>query len=656
MITLTGARGALRQADSARGDAITVGGGGNLSQDSMLWRHRPQGTGERPVKTIGIIAVLAAGPVFAQDIVLDDIVVSANFEDTEAGRTGASVIVVTEEGLHATADVRVIDYLNTLPGVNVTTRGGLGGQSGITLRGASQNYVAVIVDGINVTDPSGTQVSYDFGQLTTAGVSRIEVLKGSQSALYGSSAVGGVINITTKRATEDGTVQTIEAEGGSFKTARLSYSVAHKAGPLAVAATIARVQTDGFSAADAADGNTEADGFASTRLSFNADYTLQSGMKIGASGFVENSTGDYDEGFPLGDGTPDETQARKERGLRLFTEFTTGAVDNSISASIFDLTRRYRDSDAFGANDNTYQGTRHALAYQGGVDLGAGRLVFGLDSETEDYAQNGNFGALSATSRTTGAYAEFSTALGDRTDVTATLRHDDHSRFGGQTTGRVTLAYRATDDVTLRAQAGTGYRAPSNFELFSFYGDTSLTPESSRTLDVSVEKTFGDKGFVQATAFLLQVDNLIDFSDMGTPADFNDDGYAQVPGTSRRSGVELQGEYAVSDTFTLGANYTYTESSSNASSAWAGVPRHDLGISISAQLAPALTGMLQVQYVADRPTLPDYTVANVTLTYDLGQDRAAYLRVENLFNEQYQQVAGYGTSDRAIYAGLRASF
>jgi vitamin B12 transporter len=608
------------------------------------------------VKTISILALMVAGPAFAQDIALDDIVVSANFEETEVGRTGASVIVVTEEGLQETAEVRVIDYLNTLPGVNVTTRGSLGGQSGITVRGASQNYVAVLVDGIDVTDPSGTQVSYDFGQLTTAGVSRIEVLKGSQSALYGSRAVGGVINITTKRATEDGTFQTVEAEAGSYRTARLSYSVAHKSGPLEVAATIARVQTDGFSSADAVDGNTEADGFSSTRLSFNAAYTLQSGVKFGASGFVENNKGDYDEGFPLGDGTPDETQARKERGLRLFTEFTTGAVDSSVSASIFDLTRRYRDSTAFGANDNTYQGTRQTLAYQGGVDVGTGRLVFGLDWEAEDYAQKGNFGALDATSRTTGAYAEYSTTLGDRTDVTATLRHDDHSRFGGQTTGRVTLAYRATDDLTFRAQAGTGYRAPSNYELFSFYGDTTLTPETSRTVDFGVEKTFGDKGFIQATAFLMEVDNLIDFSDRGTPTNFNDDGYAQVPGTSRRTGVELQGEYAVSDAFTLGANYTYTESSSNASSAWAGVPRHDLGLSLSAQLAPALTGVLQVQYVADRPTLPDYTVANVTLTYDLGMDRAAYLRVENVFNEQYQQVAGYGTSDRAIYAGLRASF
>jgi len=624
------------------------------------YRYGGKTAGNRgqPVKTISIsiIAAMAAWPALAQDIALDDIIVSANFEETEAGRTGASVIVVTEEGLQETAEVRVVDYLNTLPGVNVTTRGSLGGQSGLTLRGAGQNYVAVLVDGIDVTDPSGTQVSYDFGLLTTAGVSRIEVLKGSQSALYGSSAVGGVINITTKRATEDGTFQTVEVEGGSFKTARLAYSVAHKAGPLEVAATISRVQTDGFSAADAVDGNTEADGFEATRLSFNAAYTLDTGVKFGVSGFVENNKGDFDEGFPLGDGTPDEVQARKERGLRLFTEFTTGTVDNSVSASVFDLERRYTDSGPFGANDNTYTGKRTTLAYQGGVDVGQGRLVFGLDHEAEDYAQDGNFGALSATSRTMGAYAEYSTALGDKTDVTATLRQDDHSRFGGQTTGRVTLAYRAMDDLTLRMQAGTGYRAPSNFELFSFYGDTSLTPETSRTVDVSVEKTFGDKGFVQATVFLMEVEDLIDFSNMGTPNDFNDDGYAQVPGTSRRSGVEVQGEYAVSDAFTLGANYTYTDSQTNASGAWVGVPRHDLGISLAAQLAPALTGVLQVQYVADRPDLPDYTLANVTLTYDLGQDRAVFVRVENLFNTQYQQVAGYGTSDRAIYAGLRASF
>jgi len=642
-----------------------------------------------------MLALVAALPLMAQaqDFALDEIIVTATFEDTPLSRIGSTVTVVDEADLQSAGDTRLVDYLNRLPGVSVTTRGGLGSNTGVFLRGASQNYIAVLVDGIDVTDPSSTQVSYDFGQLTTAGISRIEVLKGSQSALYGSGAVGGVISITTRKATEPGTHQYLEAEGGSYSTGLLTYSLTHKSDRIEAAVTASRVETKGFSAAEEADGNTEADGYMANKLSFNLAVTLDGGARLGASGFASHASGDYDaqyyvdpNGGPqftladqtlLGDGfTPDEVQTTNTAGLRLFGEFTTGALDHTLSVSTFQVERRYVQSEVglgdydvpsdtysstLYASDNTYTGERLSFDYQAGLDLGTGRLVFGADYARETYDQTGTYGDLATSTWVAGVFAEMAQPLGAQTDLSLAVRRDDHARFGGFTTARLALTHRAADGLTFRAQAGTGYRAPSNYELFSFYGAPDLQPEQSVNFDLGVEKVFSDKALLRATAFFLQVDDLIDFDFGSTSCPASDvtgqpGCYAQVAGASRRTGVEVEGEFALSDALLLSAAYTYTDSATNASSAWGEVARHQLALNLTADLAPAMKGTLSVLHAADRPTLPDYTVVNATMTYDLTDKTEAYLRIENLFDEQYQLVPGYGTSDRAIYVGLRAQF
>lgn len=609
-----------------------------------------------------ILALLAAtstlaAPALAQPAFeIDEIVVSANLEETEAGRTGASVTVVTEEDLRATGETRLVEFLSRLPGVTIRTTGSIGGQAGLSIRGASQNYVAVLVDGIDVTDPSRTQVAFDFGGLTTADVSRIEVLRGSQSALYGSRAVGGVINITTRRATEEGTSQTFAAEVGSYNTARLSYGFARKSGATDYALTLSHVQTDGFSAADENAGNTEADGYRADRISVTAHHELDNGAVLSFSGFVEDSEGEYDEfdfstfpALPV-DGTPDEETKAVAAGLRTAVEFSTGAVDHTVAASFYRIDRQYSTVTIFGPADYAYTGTRAKLAYQGATDLGERtRLVFGADVARERYEQRGDYGAADHSVTIAGVVAEVSHAVTDDFDLTATLRHDDHSRFGGFTTGRVSAAWRPTSDLILRAVAATGFRAPSNYELYGDYvGNPALEAEESRSFELGAEYMLPGGGSLNATAFLLEAENLIDYS-------YATYSYDQVPGVSRRKGLELSGEVPLGERAVLTGSYTLTDSDTSASS-WALVPRHEITLGLEAELADRLRGAFTVEHAADRETLPDYTVANATFTYDLGHETEAYLRIENVFDAEYQLVPGYGTSDRAFYVGLRKSF
>lgn len=592
-------------------------------------------------------AVTSAQSVFE----LDEIVFSAGLGETTLEETGATVSVVTREELEATGETRVIDYLARLPGVDVRARGPIGSLTSITIRGAGQNYVRVLVDGIDVSDVSGPQVAYDFGSLTTSDVSRIELLRGGQSAIYGSEAIGGVINITTRRAEEEGVTQFVTLEGGSFGTFRGSYGVTGDLGALDYAFTLSRTQTDGFSAADENAGNTEADGYDSNRLSFAVGYDLANGGRIGFNGFVEESEAEFDESFPIADGTPDEITYNEALGLRVYAEIPTGPIDSTFAATYYQIERDVRGSSGgFGAN-NVYIGERVGISYLGAVDLNAATtLRFGLDAERETFDQSGDFGPGAGESETVGIFGELAWSPTDRFDLSATLRHDDHSQFGGLTSGRLAASWRPADDWIIRASAAQSFRAPSLYELYGPFGLPTLEPEESRSVDLGIERRLGPDAFVRATLFYNQTENLIDFP---FP-------YAQVPGTVRRRGVELEFGAPIAAEWRLDGSYTYTEGENpplTGGNAWnLEFPEHDLSLTLTGDITERLSAALAVQSVWDRPTLGDYTVANATFTYDLGRNVDAYLRVENLLDEQYQLLSGYGTSDRAVYVGLRSQF
>ncbi|MGG7644306.1 TonB-dependent receptor plug domain-containing protein [Rhodovulum sp. YNF3179] len=597
----------------------------------------------------------AAAPAAAQEpFVLDEIVFAANLGEIEASRTGTSVTVLGEEDLDRTSESRLTDLLARQPGIGIRSQGPLGTQTGITVRGVSQNYVKVLFDGIDISDPSGPQVAYDFGRLTSFGLDRVEILRGSQSAVYGSQAVAGVVNLQTALPREDGTTHAVEVEAGSYGTFSGNFSYGVRKGDDALGFNLSHVKTDGYSAANEADGNTEADGYEATRLSVKGETALGEGVTLGFSGFVERSKGDYDE-FSIADGSPDEVSEATARGLRGFVRFETGRVEHEVAASAFTIDRTLSGSTGFGASSQDYEGGRQSLDWTASVAAGQAQLSFGADITWENYDQVSDFGfgasANGGSSRTLGAYAEWEAALSDTFDLTLSARADEHSEFGTFLTGRAAAAWRISSDVILRGAVGTGFRAPSGYELFGPYGDPSLTPEESVSADLGIEKQFGQDAFARATMFWIETDNLIDY--IGGS-------YTQVAGTTRRQGLELEGETAISDSVRLTGAYTYTDSqnpSLSSGNTWnSGFGRHQLALGLDADLSDRLTASWGLLHVADRPTLDDYTTVNATFTYDLGNATEAYMRVQNLTDEQYELVDGYGTSDRAFYVGLRASF
>ncbi len=590
------------------------------------------------------------GTAFAQQATdLGTLTLSANRgESTELARSGVTVEVVTKEDLEQSGETLLADHLARLPGVSVSSNGGIGGLTYMRIRGLSSRYVGVYIDGIDVTDTSAPQIQYDFGTLTTGGISRIEVLKGSQSALYGSEAIGGVVNITTNRATEEGLSQSVEAEYGSYDTRKLGYNLSYLGTRGSFTSSLSYIKTDGYSAADEDDGNDEADGHEATRLSFSGDYALTDTVTLGGAAFWEKSSHDYDEFGPMDGVTHDEKVEGEQYGARAFARVETGGVSHEFSAQVFETDR----TDTYEGSDTDYLGQRRGLGYEGQTELGAATLTFGADYMREEFEVLSAWGDSEGDYATFGIWAQADWHLNDKLELVTALRHDDHSEFGGKTTGRISLAYLPNPDLTLRASVGTGFRAPSPYELYSTgSGNPVLEPETSVSYELGVEQRFG-AGYLGAALFRTEITDLIDY---------NYPNYVQIDGTSWTQGVELTGGVNLSEALSLAAAYTWTDSEdAQTGDRLSRVPLHDLSLSLDADVTDAFRAGLTVQHVsgledADEP-LDDYTVANMNLRYALTDQAELYLRVENLFDEDYQVVKGYGTSDRAAYFGVRASF
>ena len=615
------------------------------------------------ISLIALCAALAA-PASAQDIELDEIVISAVKAAIERIRTGVSVSVITPETDAVPDAAQITETLSRLPGVSVSNQGPLGSPAKMRIRGADQRYIAVFVDGIRVTDPTSVQTEYDFGTLPSANIGRIEVLRGSQSALWGGSAVGGVVNISTPRPTEDGTRQTVQAEAGSYDSRSLSYGLTHKQGALETTLNLSHFYTNGFSAAAA---GTEADGAETNRASATLRYQVNGTLALGGAVFHQQGNSEYDD---YGTDAANRKQST-ETGARAFAELSLGATEHVFDVTHYRIGRDVTDWSGL----STFDGRRTTFGWQATTEVNeALTLVYGADTMLEKGAYS-NLPAGTAETRISGAFAQALWAVNGQLDISATARVDHNSDFGSFETGRVALAWRPDGATTLRAALATGYRAPSIDELYGNYPDPSypfignpgLTPEKSLSYELGVEREFGNGATVSATLFQLDVDNQISYTSCpltagwvcvpGTVSTLNN-----IPGTSVRKGVEVAANLPLGERAELGLAYAYTDAKRQTGARIGLVPRHELTLSLSGEVTDRIGAAVTVKHVADRmddfgfAAMPDYTVASAEASYKVTDGADAYLRIENLFDATYQTSSGYATAGRSAFVGLRARF
>jgi len=603
--------------------------------------------------TVAALGLMANGATAQQIINLEEVTFSVSRVPLELGRTGARVQVLTREDIEEANETEVNTVLSRLPGVTMTQRGPIGASGSVRIRGADERYFPVLINGINMSDPSQLQSQFSFAGLTSSAVSRLEVLKGSQSAIYGSNAIAGVVNLTMGEIPDEvGSETKVTTEFGSFNTRRLGLSYGQRFERGEVAFTFERALTDGFSSADENDGNTEDDGFRSTILSFRARHELTDTVAVGASAFYQDSFNEFDAGAGVGGDDPNRFGLSERYGLRGFVEFALGAVENEISIE----TSRNERADPNAPTTFTttdFQGGRTGIQYNGRVDLsGNSTLVFGAQYQRETYDAFRPGGAsFDGTIRRNALFAEYLYAPTENIDLTFALRREDDSRFGGQITGRAAFVWRPDAATVVRASAGTGFRAPSANEMFGPFGaNPNLKPEESESFDIGVSREFG--AFKADVAlFRTDIDNLIGYTT----------GYVQIAGRSRLQGVEMSGTYDISDNLSLSGAYTFTDAKDRSGNPVGNVPKHDLAVSVDWKIMEGLRNTTTLAASSERfgfggSSIPGFGVVNTNFSYDLTERAQLTFRVENIFNKQYQTVEGYGTSDRAFYLGLSSRF
>ena len=582
---------------------------------------------------------------------LEAINVTANRTPTEMSKTGSKVEQVTQGEIERKSMGSVLDYLTRLPGISTTTSGGPGTLSTIAIRGAPGKYIKTLYNGIDISDPSNTQVQTHYDHLLIGGVTGIEVLKGSQSTLYGSSAIAGVVDITTLGEVEQGVSHTVHLEGGSFGTVRGRYGFAAAQGDSRITANASGFRTDGISAAA---GQPERDGYENVTLDLAAEHRISEAFAVFGSLLYIDGEGEYDD--YMADNLFHHSLTTLAAGRFGFdADLMDGRLKNRFSAQFFEVDRKFVEDYGFGPSISSYNGKRQKFEYQGSFELSEAFLMqYGADHERQQ-AKVAGWSPLDDDSHISGVWAQATFSPLDNLYLTAGLRHDEHSRFGGFTTWRGTAAYLFGETGTrLHASAGTGFRAPSLAELYETgTGNPDLEPETSASFDIGIEQTFADgRATAGITYFLLDVDDLI-VSRWPAP-------YEQISGTTRSQGIEASFSWAATSWLDLAGSYTYTRSRVASGARNTHVPLHSIILSAALRPAEKWTIGADLKFVGDTVdstgALKDYVLLNAKVAYQVNDNAEIYLRGENLLDQDYQTVRHYGTPGIAAYAGFKAKF
>ncbi|MEP6608844.1 MAG: TonB-dependent receptor [Burkholderiaceae bacterium] len=621
----------------------------------------------------------AAGQAEPQDAItsFERVIISGSRTGSSSAEVGSTVSVITGTELEQRQIRFVSDALRAVPGIAVSRQGPVGTVTQVRIRGAEANHTVVLVDGVKINDPFTSEV--DFAHLLTAQIDRIEILRGPQSVLYGSEAIGGVISIFTQRG-DPGTQVDASAEVGSFSTRSGSAALRGAAGNFNYAISTNAFWTDGTNASRF---GSEDDGYRIETYLARARWAPSDTASLDGSLRYRDSRSRFDPqdfNFPPGptfglvvDGDRRSSGDQFDASLR--GRLTTGAIEHQLG---FARTRTETDTFADGSFSSGFAGSRTRFDYEGTWRFDASwpqALTLAAEHESQRFESRGAT-PQSAESQMrnndkTGLAAEYQLRLPTQTALTLSARRDRHQLFDDATTYRVTVAQRLGTRIKLRTSYGTGIANPTFFELFGFIAGTfdpnsALKPEKSRGFDIGADIAIADSGLLSFTYFNTDLRDEI----AGTfGATTFRSSVTNLAGQSKRRGVEIEAHYAASSQFAVGMTYSYTDSKQPDGQSEVRRPRH-IGSATITYTLPAAPASITLgvdhngrqedldfrSFSAARVTLRDYTLVRLAASYAVTRNLTLTARVENLLDQDYEEVFSYRPSGRAYYAGVQARF
>lgn len=639
--------------------------------------------------TVSSVALLASTSALAQPALdpvapADQAIVvtgTRSPDGTPAELLGSSFTLLDPAALEDRQTRVVSDILRDVPGVSISRSGGVGGFTQLRLRGTEANHTLVLIDGIEASDPFLGE--FDFATLIADDVARIEVLRGQQSATYGSDAIGGVVHyITASGADAPGLRGRIDA--GSFGTVTGAARIGGVAGGLDYTVSGAFLDTDGTPSARRGIGNRDL-ASSNHQLSGKLAYALAPNFRLMATGRysrleADTNPQDFDFTSPTYGFVVDGADSLTSRSFLGLLRAELDLLDDRWThAATIQLNDTHRASRTDGGLTSDNRGERFKAAYDTTLRFGADALAHAVtlaaDFERERFRSVAVFAPSAANDgRSTdnlGLVAEYDLRIGDRAGFGASLRHDANNRFDDATTWRVRGSYALTDALRVRAAAGSGIKNPTNYELFgfdpaSFIGNPDLKPEKSQGIEAGIDLSLADDRLTLATTLFRSVlrDEIYTIF---TPA------FVATPANretrSRQRGIELAVRALPAPGWRVDLAYTYLDAIEagaeevrrpphigSANLTWR-EPSDRFGATLTARYnGKTFDSNFTNLPLGPRVRLDEYVLVNFAADVKLAPRVELFGRIENLFDRTYEDVFTYRAPGRGAFAGIRAGF
>ncbi|MEM7610656.1 MAG: TonB-dependent receptor [Pseudomonadota bacterium] len=610
----------------------------------------------------------------------DEIIVTGALTPIEIERLGNAVTIIDRDDIERRQARYVTELLRSVPGFSVSRTGVLGAQTQVRVRGAEANHLLVLIDGVRASDPA-TSDEFRWEHLSTANIERIEVVRGPQSALWGSDAVAGVVHIITTQSART-TNGNAFVEAGNNSTLNVGVSGATGADRWALSGGIERLDTDGENVSRDGDEDDPSD-VTTAFLSGTFDATERLSLNAGVRAIDALSSFDPVDFFVTGLPT-DGDVATESSYLYVDTSAKLSARDGRDTHQ---LSLRFFDSDqqslVDGADDSSTASERVTITARSSFSLGDNVLALAIEHEATDFEQRGAVGFgdpnQDQSIDVTSVVADYQWLATEQLTVLLSGRFDSNSDFDDAANGRISASYAFSDALRLRGAIGTAQKNPSFTERFGFFpatflGNPDLEPEKSTAYEIGIDGEFVD-GTVALGLTVFQQDLTDEINGFAFDAASGLFTANNIDEDSDRSGAELTASWAATDWLNVAASYTYLDASAETAAGDDLVevrrPRHSGGLSLDLGLPGAkLTSMLTADYGGSRPdtffppfpasaetvTLGSYWLVGLTAQYRVTDSLTVYARADNITDSDYEEVFGYRTLGRNGYVGVRFNF
>lgn len=607
---------------------------------------------------LGSAFVCVQGFVNPLKAIEPDIIITANKVEVDSKKVASSVTVIDSNEIEKSKESNLLNLLRRIPGVEINQSGGAGRLSNIFIRGSNSNQVLILYNGIRLN--SSTTGAFDLSDIKTENIEKIEILRGSHSVIYGSEAIGGVVNIISKKKNFSKKLKSenfdLKVSSGSLETQNYTSTAGINRKGVSSNNSISLLDTEGISAASELRGNKENDSYRNVNFSSSNIFDLSDTTHLDLIYLYNKSEAELD-GFDFGVGPVDDPNYIQKRELNTAKVGLNTVISNIISSK---TNLKLSEESLKGLDPDTDFNNFKIFSRNYSVDSNLifnfndyFNSLFGFEYEVREGSNLSNFDK----SRNVRSFF-----LDNRIDLLSDLylnlgiRNDRDSIFGDKTTYRTGVSYVMSNvSSRLHSSFGTGFRAPNFNELyFPMFSNPNLNPETSASWDIGIEKT------------LLEGDLLIDISYFHS--DFRNlivsDSLTFIPDnidSARAYGIEADLKY-YSSFADFTANYTFSEADNKTTQQrLARRPKHKFNFSVSKSFFDSFNAFIQLLVVnnrvdSDQTLMDNYEKVDLNFEYVVSRDLLTFIKLENLFNQKYEEVTGFTSNRFYVLAGFKVDF